>query len=374
MKITNLKLTNFKNYSDETFVFNPKYNAIVGFNGMGKTNLLDAIYFTCMTKSNFVINDSNIIKQKEKFLRTQAQLEEANEIYKITCKFEKRKKKIFEFNGKAYDKLADHIGKFPVVFIVPSDQNLILDGSKQRRQLIDNTLSQLDRNYLYNLINYNSLLNQRNAYLKLAGKSSSFQSSLAMTYSEQMVKPTEYIYKKRKLFIDEFSKVFTEKYRLISNNQEKSTCFYLSQLNENDFLIFSKENLEKDRIIGRTSVGIHKDDLVFEMDDKSVKYFASQGQTKSFVLSIKLTQYEIIAANSGIKPLLLLDDLFDKLDHKRVKQLIELLETENIDQVFISDTDTNRIVNILQKMNVDYKKIVIQDGNQKHIRNASEEE
>lgn len=373
LKITKLNLTNFKNYKSESFVFNPKYNAIVGYNGMGKTNLLDALYFTCMTKSNFLKQDRGLVLDDAQFMRIEAFVEDAK-LDKVVCKYEKGKKKVFELNSKAYDRLSEHVGKFPVVFVVPSDQQLITEGSKERRKLIDNTISQLDTKYLQALYEYNSLLNQRNAYLKIAGKTPAFNETLSLTYSERMLEAVQYIHEKRIEFVNSFGKTFSNKYQVISNNQEVASCEYKSQLLSGDFMELTKENVNKDRYLGRTSIGTHKDDLIFLMDGKSVKNFASQGQTKSFVLSIKLSQYEIISKSRGVKPILLLDDLFDKLDNQRVEQLIELLEQENVNQVFISDTDEDRIINILKKMNVNYQKVVIQSGKQMNYEKAGEEE
>ncbi|WP_235298964.1 DNA replication/repair protein RecF [Portibacter marinus] len=370
MYIQSLRLTHYKNYKKESFKFNPKYNAVVGNNGMGKTNLLDAIYFSCMTKSNFVHVDKHLINSKEDFLRTEAMVDHS----KIVCKFEKGKKKIFEVNGKAYEKLSDHIGRFPVVFIVPNDQNLLLDGSIERRKLMDNTISQMDNLYLENLLTYNSLLRQRNAYLKLGLKSGGLADEMLMTYTEQMDEAANYIYQYRQSFTSEFEEIFMRKYSIISGGQEKGSCTYKSQLAQDSFLDQSKNSLQKDRILGRTTIGIHKDDLNFKMDGKSVKQFASQGQTKSFILAIKLTQFKILATEKGIKPILLLDDLFDKLDHHRVEQLIQLLEAEEVDQVFISDTDSERVTNILKKMNASYLKIVIEQGKQIKNTHDSEEE
>ena len=370
MYIDQLKLTHFKNYSLEVFDFGQKYNAIVGNNGMGKTNLLDAIYFSCMTKSNFTNQDRNLIETDAGFLRTEAKFRDA----KIVCKYEKSKKKIFEVNGKAYDKLADHIGRFPVVFIVPNDQNLLLDGSIERRKLLDNTISQIDPIYLDHLLNYNALLRQRNAYLKLGLKSGLISEEMLMTYSEQMTEHAIYIFQRRDAFVIEFEEIFKRKYKIISGGQEQGSCSYKSLLTDGDFYELSRQNITKDKILGRTCIGIHKDDLVFKMDNRSVKQFASQGQTKSFILALKLAQFKILSKEKGIKPILLLDDLFDKLDQSRVQQLIELLEAEEVDQVFISDTHSDRVTNILKEINVSYKKIVIERG--KHINHsyASEEE
>ena len=337
---------------------------------MGKTNLLDAIYFICMTKSNFINQDKNLINSSGDFFRVEAKISK-EEDFKVVSKYDSSKKKVFELNDKPYDRLSDHVGKFPVVFVVPGDQALITEGSKERRKLLDNTLSQLDKEYLSNLYQYNSLLNQRNAYLKVAGKTPSFNEVLALTYSEKMEASAKYIHDKRKSFVQDFATIFSSKYALISNDQEKATCEYVSQLIAAEFIALTKENLMKDRYLGRTSVGVHKDDLKFLMNGRSVKYFASQGQTKSFILSIKLSQYEIISDFSALQPILLLDDLFDKLDHKRVQQLIELIEREKVNQVFISDTDENRVTNILDQMNVPYNKIVIENGKQISDEKAS---
>lgn len=347
------------------FEFSSRYNAIVGLNGVGKTNLLDAIYFSCMTKSYFSNQDRNLVRYGEEFFRTETRIDHST----IVCKYEKARKKVFELNNNPYAKLADHVGKYRVVFIAPSDQSILLEGSQQRRKLIDNTLSQIDNKYLIFLMKYNNLLNQRNAYLKLASKTGQFNRDLPMTYSIQMKEPLNYIVSKRRAFAKEFEKIFRKKYMVISNRQEDAECLYKTQVTETNFLQLTEENLQKDQILNRTSIGIHKDDLIFKMNGNSVKYFASQGQTKSFILAIKLAQYEILTDATDIRPILLLDDLFDKLDHKRVEQLLVLLESEKVDQVFISDTDTDRIVNILEGMKVDYKKIVI-----KSKKYASEEE
>lgn len=371
MKIDRLKLTHFKNYKSESFLFNPKYNAIVGYNGMGKTNLLDAIYFSCMTKSNFSNTDRNLITEGEKFFRVEASIDQK----KVVSKYGRDVKKVFEVNGKAHKRLADHIGDFPVVFIVPFDQNLLLEGSSERRKLMDNSISQIDKGYLEQLIKYNSLLQQRNAYLKLGQKGGHLSENMLMTYSEQMNSACESIHLRRKAFAEDFEIIFQAKYATISGHQEVGTCTYKSHLEEEEsYLEQTRTNLDKDKILGRTSIGIHKDDLIFKMNNKSVKTFASQGQTKSFILALKLSQFKILADEKGIKPILLLDDLFDKLDHKRVQQLIELLEVEEVEQVFISDTDTERVVNILEEMNVPYKKIVINEGSQINEKNAGEEE
>lgn len=282
--------------------------------------------------------------------------------------------KKIECNNKAYTRLAEHIGKILVVFIIPGDQNIILEGSKERRTLLDNTLSQMDGEYLSMIMKYNGLLRQRNTYLKNAQKTGSFSQSLLMTYSEQMVSSAKRIHTARQDFVNEFIDIFKRKYSTISKDQETVSVTYKSQLDQLTFLEGTQLAIEKDRILTRTTFGIHKDDLVFKMNDSPVKNFASQGQTKSFILSLKLSQYEILAKKQNAKPILLLDDLFDKLDHNRVVQLIELLENENVDQVFISDTDEDRIVNILNKMNVQYSKIVINSGKIQNNKDAGEEE
>jgi DNA replication and repair protein RecF len=258
--------------------------------------------------------------------------------------------------------LLEHIGQFPVVMIVPDDTLLVTEGSEVRRKFLDNTLSQLDPVYLTNVITYNKVLKQRNMVLKQFAAERYFDDQLISSYDFQLAKPAQQIFEKRSSFIKEFTPLFETYYQKISGEEESVKCNYHSQLSEEKLENLLAQNIEKDRILQRTTCGIHKDDLKFFLGDHSLKNFASQGQLKSFVLALKLAQYEMLRSEKKINPLLLLDDIFDKLDRFRVEHLISLLMENEFGQVFITDTHENRVQNIIEKFNSDFKKFVIESG------------
>jgi DNA replication and repair protein RecF len=361
MHLQQIKLTNFRNYEFETVEFSERLNLVTGFNGMGKTNLLDAIYYLCMSKSHFQSTDKNVVRKGEAFFRLEGQFwVEKSE--KIVAKVIPAKSKVFERNDAPYTRLSDHVGFLPVVFLAPDDTALALEGSEERRRFMDNTLCQLDPLYLDALVNYNRVLDKRNAALKKFGEEGGFNPLLLETYNHQLEAPAGFIFQKRQWFIEQFQPAFNQFYANISEEAEPVECEYHSQLSEGNYLEKLEKTLEKDRILERTTVGVHKDDLVFSMKNLPLKRFASQGQLKSFVLSMKLAQYEMLQQQKQKKPLLLLDDLFDKLDDKRVGQLIELLVKGDFGQVFITDTHPERAEEMAQRYGGDYKKLVIENG------------
>lgn len=357
-----IKLTNFKNYETQTVDFSEKVNCIVGLNGMGKTNLLDAVYYLCMCKSHFGIRDSYIKKHETAFFRLEGQFKKAKKRFKTVAKVIPKEKKTIELNDVAYDKLAEHIGQFPVVMITPFDAELALEGSEVRRKFLDNTLSQIDAEYLKALIQYNRLLKQRNATLKKFGETRKIDQGLLTIFDEQMEQPAQLIHQKRKNFSRAFIPIFQEFYKIISNDQETVNYTYRSHLNDNEFLPLVKESRQKDLILQRSTVGIHKDDLVFKIENFPLKKYASQGQTKSFILALKLAQYELLRREKELAPLLLLDDIFDKLDKQRVTQLLELLFEKEFGQIFFTDTHENRLSDILTKLDTDFKRFIINFG------------
>ena len=357
-----LKLTNFKNYDLQTIQLSLGLNCFVGRNGMGKTNLLDAIYYLCMCKSNFNSSDLNSRKHGTEFFRLEGDFRLGEKKEQIVAKVAQRKKKVFERNGVAYDKLIEHIGLLPVVMIVPDDTELATGGSEIRRKLIDNTLSQLDRNYLNQLMRYNRLLKQRNAALKKMGQEKNFNDLLLRSYSSQMEEPALQIFEKRKAFLKAFSKTFNAYYQRISGKEETVDCRYSSQLEESTFADLHAERLEKDKILQRTTSGPHKDDLKLFIQDYPLKQFASQGQLKSFVLALKLAQFEFLRIEKKETPILLLDDIFDKLDAYRVRQLVELLMEQNFGQVCITDTHENRLKEVVKDLDENGKMFVVSHG------------
>ncbi len=369
MYIEQLQLTNFKNYEQQSILCSPHVNCFVGLNGMGKTNLLDAVYYLCMTKSHTALNDNNIVRHGGDFFRLEALFQKDGKREKIVAKVIPRKKKVFERNEVPYPRLADHIGEYPVVIIAPNDTNIILEGSEVRRRFLDNTLSQLDPIYLRSLLTYNKILEQRNALLKQFAERRSFNQNLLEAYNVQLIEPAQLICDKRKIFIASFCAVLQEIYQFISMQRETIDCQYQSKLTESNFEQLLVETAEKDRALQRTTTGIHKDDLELKINGYPAKQFASQGQLKSLVLSLKLAQYEILRHEKKMQPLLLLDDIFDKLDKTRVSNLLKLLLEKSFGQIFITDTDEHRVTEIVQQLNTPYQKFYIENGNAEVVGN-----
>ncbi|MFT5167959.1 MAG: DNA replication and repair protein RecF [Saprospiraceae bacterium] len=362
LHLEKIKLTHFKNYTVEELSFSSKLNCFVGKNGMGKTNLLDAIYYLCMCKSSTSINDRNVMQRETDFFRVEGHFKINKKKHNIVAKVIPGKRKEFEQNAVPYKTLLEHIGLIPVVMIIPDDTELAKEGSEVRRKFLDNTLSQSDSKYLENLILYNRVLKQRNTALKHFAKQHSFDRALIDTFNEQMLEPAKYIIACRAAFIETFSPIFENYYKVISGDQENVRCEYNTQLIGKDFIGLLEETMGKDRTLQRTTVGIHKDDLRFYIDDFPLKKFASQGQLKSFVLAVKLAQYEFLKKLKNKRPILLLDDIFDKLDNDRVEQLIGLLVNGDFGQVFITDTHEKRIEEIIEKFGTDFKKFIIEFG------------
>jgi DNA replication and repair protein RecF len=362
MHLQDIKLTNFKNYEYQSLEFSPRLNLIAGLNGMGKTNLLDAVYYLCMGKSHFQGTDRNVVRQGEEFFRLEGYFILNEKKEKIVAKVVPGKQKTIERNDDAYPRISDHVGLLPVVFMAPDDTALALEGSEERRRFLDNTLCQLDHRYLDELMTYNKILEKRNAQLRQFGERNSFNPTLLEAFDRQLIEPAQYIFEQRSRFIGEFQPVFNEFYRVICGGVEEVNCRYRTQLLDNDFATLLSETVGKDRILQRTTQGIHKDDLIFQMNDLALKRFASQGQLKSFVLSLKLAQYECLRREKGQRPILLLDDLFDKLDDNRVSQLIELLVKGGFGQVFITDTHPERAEEMAKSFAGMYKKFIIAKG------------
>jgi len=328
---------------------------------MGKTNLLDAIYYLCMCKSNFGIADRLIVQDTTEFFRIEGQFLKEKKPFKVVAKVQPRKKKEIELNGVVHPKLAEHIGLFPVVMITPFDIELAMDGSEVRRKFLDNSLAQIDRVYLNALLQYNRLLRQRNAALKSFSRGN-VDHALLDTLDEQMLTPATTIIEKRTAFCTDFLPIFQDYYKTISNEQEVVDCQYRSQLLSQDLKELLYQNREKDIYLQRSTVGIHKDDLVFLIKEKPLKKFASQGQLKSFILALKLAQYHLVKVRKGNLPILLLDDIFDKLDNNRVQQLLSLLFERNFGQIFFTDTHEKRLLELLQPFGLDPKRFIVKDG------------
>lgn len=355
MIIKNLKIFNFKNHSEKSFDFSPEINCFVGNNGAGKTNILDALHYLSMAKSFLGNLDAQNILHDSDFFAIEAEIqgEEKNDIIKV--QLPKEGKKIIKKNDKTYERIADHIGFLPSVMISPYDANLISDGSESRRKFLDAMISQTDSDYLFALIQYQKTLQQRNALLKYFAKNRTFDLDSLEIYNEPLTKFGTQIFEKRQRFVASILPTIQHFYEIISKGNEKVSVIYESNLNKQDFEEILSENLEKDRVLTYTSRGIHKDDLRFEMNENLIKKFGSQGQQKSFLIALKLAQIKRIKDITNKNPILLLDDIFDKLDDNRVSQLIELVNQQNFGQIFITDTHRERTESVVKRINEESK-------------------
>ena len=350
-----LSLLNYKNLAQIEFDFDAKINCFVGKNGVGKTNILDAIYHLAYGKSYFNPLAVQNIKHGEEFFVIDALLEKNGKEEKIVCSLKKGQKKTIKRNGKVYDKLSEHLGLIPLVIISPSDADLIVEGSETRRKFIDSVIATLDNSYLHLLIQYQKTLAQRNALLKYFALNHTFDADNLSIYNEQLSNSGQLIFEKRKQFLADFIPIFEQHHTNISGGNEKVALKYESQLFEKDLMSLLEESLQKDRIIQYTSAGIHKDDLVFEIDGFPIKKFGSQGQQKSFLIALKLAQFEFMKKQSGELPILLFDDIFDKLDETRVQKIVTMVNDAVFGQIFISDTHAERTEMIIKETHQSYK-------------------
>lgn len=355
MFLKELNLINYKNISQKDFTFDSKINCFVGKNGVGKTNILDAIYHLAYTKSYFNPLAVQNIKHDEDFFLLDAVFDKENRDEKIACSLKKGQKKVVKRNNKVYEKLSEHIGFIPLVIISPSDNDLISEGSETRRRFIDSVISTQDNLYLNELIQYQKLVSQRNALLKYFALNQTFDKDNLAIYDEQIVPLGNIIFEKRQQFLAQFIPIFKKYYAEISNEAESVDLVYQSQLLEKSFEDLLIENLSKDRAIQYTSSGIHKDDLSFEIEGYPVKKFGSQGQQKSFLIALKLAQFEFLKQKSGSAPILLFDDIFDKLDASRVEKIVTMVNNDVFGQIFISDTHEERTEAIVKQTHQSYK-------------------
>ena len=350
MYLGELSILNFKNLQEASFSFSARINCFVGNNGVGKTNLLDAIHYLSMCKSHFNNIDSQNIKHQEDFFLIQGKYQHQDKEEDIHCGFKRSGGKVMKRNKKEYEKLADHIGLIPLVIITPSDNSLLTEGSEERRKFIDSVISQFDSAYLTDLIQYNRLLQQRNKLLKDFAEARRFDEEMLEIYSEQLSAVGTRIFNKRSEFIEEFTPVFSRYYSEIAGTEELAEIQYISQLKDAPMSQLLANSINKDRALEYTSAGVHKDDLSLHLNNFPAKRVASQGQQKTFVVALKLAEFIFIGKHNGKKPLLLLDDIFDKFDPLRVQQIIHIASDDNFGQIFITDTEIQRIKSVLQEI------------------------
>jgi len=363
MYLKELQLYNFKNLASAEFEFSSRVNCFIGDNAAGKTNILDAIYYLSFCKSYFNSIDSQNIMHSEAFFSVMGKYDvNKTKTDTIQCVQKRNQKKSFKLNKKEYDRLSDHIGLYPLVMISPYDRDLINEGSDVRRRFIDSVISQFDRIYLDNLINYNKVLMQRNALLKAFAERKYFDRESLDIWDSQLADLAGRIFPVRQQFLTDYIPVFNRYFEAISGGKETVDITYESQLHNHKMDELLATSLDKDKILKYTTVGVHKDDLTFNIMGHPVKKFGSQGQQKSFIIALRLAQYEYILKLKGYKPILLLDDIFDKLDDSRVEQLIQLSSEDNFGQVFITDTQRERVELMLEKVNADHKIYKVSNG------------
>lgn len=355
MFLIRLSLLNYKNFEAKNFEFDSKINCLVGPNGIGKTNVLDAIYHLSFGKGYFNPVATQNIRHDEEFFVIDGEFDTSGREEKIVCSLKRGAKKIIKRNGKAYDRLSDHIGLLPLVIISPADRDLIIEGSETRRKFMDSVIAQSDKHYLQHLIKYNKVLAQRNSLLKYFAANHTFDTATIAVYDEQLNAYGIDIFNKRVEFLEAFIPIFKEQYLAISGANEEVSLNYDSRVLKTSLLELFKNNIERDRALQYTSVGIHKDDLDFEIEGHPIKKFGSQGQQKSFLIALKFAQFQFLKEQSKTTPLLLLDDIFDKLDENRVAHIVTLVNDKNFGQIFISDTHAERTENIVKQIHQSYK-------------------
>jgi DNA replication and repair protein RecF len=360
MQLDSISILNYKNIKESNLRFSPKINCFLGDNGMGKTNFLDSIYYLSFCKSHSNSIDIQNIRHDDDFFMITGEYLRNDTPEVIYCALKRRQKKQFRRNKKEYDRLSDHIGLIPLVMVSPDDSILIAGGSDERRKFIDGVISQYNKTYLQYLLNYNSLLKQRNTMLK---DNNQQDITIFEIIEEQMDILGSYIFVERQKFITEFIPVFQDFYSTISGGFEMVSLSYTSQYNDHPSLIDKmRATRGRDQLIGYTSSGIHKDELEMLLDHHPIKRVGSQGQNKTYLISLKLAQFEFLKKIHGFKPILLLDDIFDKLDAKRVAKIVSLVASDLFGQIFITDTNREHLDSILSELNHEALIFTVREG------------
>ena len=364
MHLKSLQLINFKNHKGGDLVFSKEVNCLLGDNGSGKTNILDALHYLCFCKSYFNPVDAQNINHDEKFMLVKGEFDRLGDNEVVSCGVKKGSKKVFKRNDKQYTRLMDHIGRFPAVILAPDDSELIKGGSEVRRKFLDIVISQYDKNYLESLVSYNKALVQRNNLFKYFAENRVWDPEMIEPWDNRMAPLAVKISNARRDFIKNFTPVFNSTYEDISNGVESVSLEYNSRVNgdEKDFLELLEKSREDDRRLRRSTTGIHRDDLVFKIHGHPMKKFGSQGQQKTYLVSLRLAQLTFLENATGVKPILLLDDIFDKIDEKRVKSLMEKVTKGGYGQVFITDTHLERIPNMFNSTGTEVNVYEVVEG------------
>ena len=360
MELRRLSLLNYRNLMEVNVDFSPGINCFIGSNGMGKTNLLDAVYYLSFCKSAVNASDlSNIMHDEPYFMIQGNYCSQSGVESEISCGLKRGDKKQFRKDSKLYERLSDHIGTVPLVMVSPADNELIAGGSEERRRFMDVVISQYDKEYLASLIRYNRALQQRNALLRGEHEPDGDMMSLI---EEMMADEALFINKSRKSFIDELVPIFTKFHNAITGGNENVSLSYRSHLNDGNIIESLRSSRSDDRRIGYTSKGVHRDELVMQLGGYPLRREGSQGQNKTFLVSLKLAQYDFLRTKGGEMPLLLLDDIFDKLDSRRVEQIISLVAGDGFGQIFITDVNREHIDGILEQIDGAYRLFEVENG------------
>ncbi len=358
MFLRQLSIINYKNIKQAEIEFLPKINCFIGQNGSGKTNVLDAVYYLSYCKSHSNSIDSQNINHEEDFFVIQGEYLVNEKEEQIYCGLKRKQRKVFRRNKKEYERLSEHIGLLPLVLISPNDSSLIAEGSDERRRFVDSIISQYDKEYLHALIQYNNALQQRNSLLKAHAT----DAALYEIWEGQMVLHGLFIFERRTAFIAEFTPIFQEFYQYLSKNNEHVSLSYESQLQKEPFATQLARSRERDNLLGYTSKGTHKDELEMLLGEYPIKRVGSQGQNKTYLIALKLAQFKFLKKISKITPILLLDDIFDKLDSSRVTQIVHLVSEDNFGQIFITDTNREHLDEILKQIHQDTRIFIVNNG------------
>ena len=358
MRLRKLLLINFKNIHQAEISLSDGINCFVGDNGAGKTNILDAVHYLSMSKSAFTMTDGQSVSHGEEFFVAEGSyVDDQQRVELVNCSFSKRGGKIIKRNGKEYDRIADHVGNFPVVIVSPQDTDLITDAAEERRRYLNSFISQLDKAYLQSMMRYNAVLAERNVFLKRSSDETMLQ-----IYDMQLDEHGKRVYEERKRVIERMQPLVGEYYSFLSEDREKVEMTYRSELDEmplRDILLRSRE---RDLVNQFTTSGVHRDDLIFRIGGYPLKKYGSQGQQKSFLIALKLAQYRLLAEQTGEKPILLLDDLFDKLDMRRVERLLGLVSGDDFGQICITDCNKVRLESTLKSAGKEYQLFTVDGG------------
>ena len=361
MLLNEISIFNYRSLSSVELSLSPKINCFIGSNGVGKTNLLDAVYYLSFCKSAIAASDSQHIKHDEPFFLIQGSyVSDVGVNEEFSCGLKRGDKKQFKHNKKSYDKLSEHIGRVPLVMISPADHNLISGGSDERRRFVDVVISQYDKEYLHALIRYNRALTQRNVMLRSGHE---LEPEMMELVEQMMIAEAVKVYEGRKSFVEHLIPIFRHFYQEIAGPDEDVSLSYRSNLSDESFAEQLAASRYDDRRVGYTTKGVHKDELVMQLNGYAIKKEGSQGQNKSYLVALKLAQFDFLRRCSGETPILLLDDIFDKLDSRRVEQIVKLVSGERFGQIFITDVNRDHIDSILECVDGDYKLFEVAAGN-----------